>query len=239
MSENQETKIEKEDVLKEWAPLEETIVDEGEQESQEIRADEIKGSDTKTEIESESESKSLDDEQEEGEWYILQVFTGKELLVQNRVEGIIEEQSWDKIVFRVLVPEEEIIEIKNNKRIEKKTKIYPGYIFIKMIYSEEICYEFARIQGASKFVGTRVSPTPVQDEEMLKVLRKIGDKTKKMDVDFEVDEVVKVISGPFRGYSGNISEINIDRGKLKALISIFGRETPVELEFDQVEKSVR
>ena len=103
---------------------------------------------------------------------------------------------------------------------------------------ENLWYELRRITGVAKFVGTKNGPSPVSDEEILKVLRKIGDKTKKIEVDFEVGEIIKVISGPFRGYSGPISEINAERGKLKSLISIFGRETPVELDFNQVEKVV-
>jgi transcriptional antiterminator NusG len=94
------------------------------------------------------------------------------------------------------------------------------------------------VSGVAKIVGTKNMPTPVTEDEILRVLRKIGDKTKKIEVDFETGEVIKVISGPFRGYTGPISEINAERGKLKSLISIFGRETPVELDFDQVEKVI-
>ncbi|MFC1617068.1 transcription termination/antitermination protein NusG, partial [Candidatus Margulisiibacteriota bacterium] len=93
--------------------------------------------------------------------------------------------------------------------------------------------------GVAKFVGTKSKPIPVTDKEILKILQKIGEKTKKIEIDFEVDEMIKVVLGPFRGYSGNISEINAEKGKLKALISIFGRETPVELDFNQVEKVVK
>ena len=95
-----------------------------------------------------------------------------------------------------------------------------------------------QIPGVSKVIGGKSMPTPISSQEMDKILRQMGDKTKKIEVDFEVDEVIRVVSGPFRGYSGVISEINSDRGKLKALISIFGRETPVELDFDQVEQAV-
>jgi transcriptional antiterminator NusG len=108
-----------------------------------------------------------------------------------------------------------------------------------MIMDDEVFYDIRGLSGVAKFVGSKTSPTPVTEDEILKVLRKVGDKTKKIDIDFEVDEVIKVIAGPFRGYTGPISEINAERGKLKALISIFGRETPVELDFDQVEKTVK
>jgi len=151
---------------------------------------------------------------------------------------MIQDRQLEDRIFRVLVPEEETIEIKNNKRLEKTTKIFPGYLFVHVVLDESLYYDLRNIMGVSKFVGTKTHPTPVTEDEILKVLRKVGDKTKKIDVDFEEGEVIKVISGPFRGYSGPISEINVDRGTLKALISIFGRETPVKLDFDQVEKAV-
>ena len=181
---------------------------------------------------------SEESEVELGSWFIVQCNTGKEYRVRDRIVEMIEIQGFEDKVQRVLVPEEEVIEIKNNQRQERITKIYPGYIFVQMYAEEEVFYAIRRLTDVAKFMGLKNTPTPVMDEEMLKVLRKVGDKTKKIDIDFEVDEVIKVISGPFRGYSGPISGINSERGKLKTLISIFGRETPVELDFDQVEKVV-
>lgn len=175
---------------------------------------------------------------EKGQWYIVQAYTGHEYKVQTRINQLVDRKGYQDRVFRVLVPEEDTIEIKNNKRVERTTKIYPGYVFIQMVLDDELFYEIRNLPSVVKFIGTKTSPTPVTEEEILKVLRKVGDKTKKIDVDFDIDEVIKVISGPFRGYTGPISEINGERGKLKALISIFGRETPVELDFDQVEKAV-
>ncbi|NQY73285.1 MAG: transcription termination/antitermination factor NusG [Candidatus Margulisbacteria bacterium] len=172
------------------------------------------------------------------QWFILQCFTGQELKVSARIQRLVDEKKLESKVLRVLVPEEETIEIRDNKRFEKTSRIFPGYVFIQIIIDSQLCFELSRITGVAKFVGTKSTPTPVTDDEILKVLRKIGDKTKKVEVDFEEGEVIKVIGGPFRGYSGSISEINPEKGKLKTLISIFGRETPVELEFDQVEKAV-
>lgn len=178
------------------------------------------------------------DKVEGARWYIIQCYSAQEYKVQARIHQMIQDRQLEDRVFRVLIPEEETIEIKNNKRVEKTAKIFPGYVFIHMIFDEALYFDLRNIMGVSKFVGTKTHPTPVTEDEILKVLRKIGDKTKKIDVDFEEGEVIKVISGPFRGYSGPISEINADRGTLKALISIFGRETPVKLDFDQVEKAV-
>ena len=171
-------------------------------------------------------------------WYIIQCYTNQEYRVQARIAKVIEEKRLQNKIFNVLVPEEETVEIKNNKRMEKVSRIYPGYVFIQMVMDEQVWFEIRRLVGVAKFIGSKTTPIPVTEEDILKVLRKMGDKTKKIDVDFEIDEVIKVVSGPFRGYAGPISEINAERGKLKALISIFGRETPVELEFDQVEKAI-
>lgn len=173
-------------------------------------------------------------------WFIVQCYSNHEYKVLARIQQLIADKDFmKKNVFRVLVPEEETIEIKDNKRLEKTTKIYPGYVFVQMYPDQQTFFEIRQLAGVAKFIGSKTSPTPVTEQDILKVLRKVGDKTKKIDVDFEEGEIIKVISGPFRGYSGPISEINADRGKLKALISIFGRETPVELDFDQVEKTVK
>ena len=200
------------------APSEESLVEQG---------DLMDGSGPETE------------EVDEGEWYILQCFSNQEYKVQARIHELVERENLKANVLRILVPEEEVVEIKNNKRLEKVTKIFPGYIFIRMIIEEAVCYQIRRLPGVTQFMGSKRLPTAVTEAEILKVLRKVGDKTKKIDIDFEIDEMIKVITGPFRGYSGKISEISPIRGKLKAMILIFGRETSVELEFDQVEKAVK
>ena len=186
-----------------------------------------------------SDDSSQSEEDSNFQWFIIQCFSGHEYKVQIRINQVVEQFKWTDSVKRVLVPEEEIVEIKNNKRLEKVSKIYPGYVFIHMLFKPEVFFEIKKIPGVSKFIGMKDEPTPVVEDEILRVLRKVGDKSKKIDVDFETDEVIKIISGPFRGYSGPISDINVERGKLKALVSIFGRETPVELDFDQVEKTIK
>ena len=173
-----------------------------------------------------------------GEWFIVQCYTGQEKRVQARIGLLIEEKGMQDKIFQVLVPEEETVEIKNNKRLEKTSKIFPGYVFVEMHMDDTSYHEVRSLPGVAKFIGSKSRPTPVTEDDILRVLRKMGDKSKTVDVDFEEGEVVKVVEGPFRGYSGPISEINGEKGILKALISIFGRETPVQLDFDQVERAV-
>lgn len=172
-------------------------------------------------------------------WFILQTYSGQEYKVKDRIEQLIEENEFAGKLKRVLIPEEETIEIKNNKRLERTTKIFPGYLFLEMDEDDLIWFQLRKITGVSKFVGSKSKPTPVTEQEILKILQRIGEKSKKIEVDFEKDEIIKVTVGPFRGYTGKIEEINAEKGKLKTLISIFGRETPVELDFNQVEKVIK
>ncbi len=186
-----------------------------------------------------AESTTIAETPQDGrQWFIMQCYSNQEYRVQARIQTLIEERGLADRIFQVLVPEEETIEIKNNKRLEKTVKIFPGYVFVQMLLEDGLYHELRSISGVSKFIGSKSSPTPVTEDEILRVLRKIGAGVRKVDVDFEEGEVIKVVSGPFRGYSGPISEISPEKGHLKALISVFGRETPVQLDFDQVEKAV-
>ena len=181
------------------------------------------------------EDASAEEESKNLKWYTLQCFSMQEYKVRARVEQMIEDDVFDS-VKRVLLPEEETIEINNNVRVEKVVKMYPGYVFVQMEPDAEDWFRLKQIAGVLKLVGHKDTPTPISRDEVDRILRNSGDRVKKIEVDFEVDEMIKVLSGPFRGYTGVIIEINPVKGKIKALISIFGRETPVELDFDHVEK---
>lgn len=172
-----------------------------------------------------------------GKWYILHVFSGYEMKVKLAIEQKIKELALQKSIYKVLIPEEDVIEVKNNKRVERTKRMYPGYVFLNMEADDKVWAVIRRINGVARFVGSEI-PEPLPDNEVTRFLRQTGEKIKKVEIDFEVDESVKVISGPFRGYTGEIKEINADRGKVKVNILIFGRETPMELDFDQIEKNV-
>jgi len=179
-----------------------------------------------------------DGEKHGASWYILQVLSGCEYKVQIYLQQLIEEKSLQERVFRILVPEEDFIEIKDSKRVEKTVKIYPGYVFVEAIMDEFISYEFQRVPHVGRFIGTGTGPSPVVESDILKVLYKIGDNTKEIEVDFAASDTIKVTAGPFRGYSGVVKEVYVEKSRVKAMISVFGRETPVELGFDQVERVV-
>lgn len=175
---------------------------------------------------------------EEKKWYVIQTYSGQEDKVRYAIDQNIDRINMRHKIARVLVPEEEVVEIHGKKRVEKKKKMFPGYVFLEMLLDDESWYVIQKTPGVARFIGTKVKPTPVSDREMQRVLKQIGVKEEKLEIAFEKGETVRVISGPFRGYTGTIDEINADKEKLKVLINIFGRDTPVEVNFEHAEKIV-
>lgn len=171
----------------------------------------------------------------ERKWYVIQTLTGQEDKAKSALEQTIVDEGLKERVFQILVPLEETIEIKNGKRLEKVRKMFPGYVFVDMILDEETWYLIRQTSGVARFIGTKVKPTPVSEKEMQRVLKQLG-KEEKLEVSFEQGEGVRVISGAFRGYTGVVDEINAEKGKLKVLINIFGRDTPVEVNFEHAQK---
>ena len=173
---------------------------------------------------------------EDRKWYVIQTLTGNEELVKASIERTIKQFSLENKVFSVLVPEEDIVEIKEGKRVEKKKKMFPGYVFVEMILDETSWHAIKQTPGVAKFIGNKTRPIPVTDREMQRVLKQLGVREERIDVFFEKGEAIRIISGPFRGYTGSVEEINTQRSKIKALVNIFGRDTPVEINFEQAEK---
>jgi transcription termination/antitermination protein NusG len=208
------------------------IVEDQEASSEEVVTEElVEGSEV-----GDVESEAPDDSKSQGEWYILQTYSNHEYKVKRSLDQRILSFKLEDRVFEILIPEEEVVEVRNNEKIERTKKMYPGYIFIRMVFDNDLWYTIKKIPGVSKFMGHQQMPDPVRDEEMLKVLRQVGVKVQRYQIDFEIGDMIKIISGPFRGYTGPAKEISLEKGKLKSLILIFGRETPVEIDFDQVEK---
>jgi len=170
-------------------------------------------------------------------WFVIQALTGQEDKVKMAIEQTIEIKNIKNKVFQVLVPLEETVEIKGGKRVKKIKKMFPGYVFLEMILDDESWYLMRETAGVARFIGTKVKPTPVSDKEMQRVLKQLG-KEERLEITFEKGEGVRVISGPFRGYTGTVDEVNAEKGKLKVLINIFGRDTPVEVNFEHAQKIV-
>lgn len=169
-------------------------------------------------------------------WYVIHTYSGYENKVRTNLEHRIVSTGLSDKIFSVVIPVEEVMEIKNGKKIITEKKIFPGYILVEMDLCDDSWYVVRNTPGVTGFVGSGVRPTPLSDEEAEKILKKKGFEKPKPKTEFVEGQSVKVISGPLAEFAGTISEINLDQNKLKVLVSIFGRETPVELTFDQVTK---
>lgn len=169
-------------------------------------------------------------------WYVVNTYSGHEAKVKSNLLRRVESMGMENRIFQVEVPEEKVIEIKDGKRVEKAKKIFPGYILVEMILDEESWHAVRNTPGVTSFVGASNKPVPLMDKEVRRILRRSTSGKTRVQIDLKVGDHVKVISGPFTDFSGDIIEIAPERGKLKVSVSIFGRPTPVELEFPQVNK---
>ena len=172
-------------------------------------------------------------------WYIVQTFSGFEQKVAESLKDIIKKKSLDEKIEEVLVPMHEVTQVKRGKRVQRKKKYFPGYVLVKMEMDKELYHMIKNIQKVTGFLGTTGTPAPVSDNEIDKILGNIkdGSLTPEPSLSFEVGEQVKVCEGPFSSFSGLVEEVDEEKSKLKVSVSIFGRPTPIELEYNQVEKS--
>ena len=175
----------------------------------------------------------------EKNWYVVHTYSGYENKVKANLEKRVESMGMQDKIFRVIVPEEEETDIKNGKAKTTKKKVFPGYVLVEIIMTDDSWYVVRNTPGVTGFVGSSGSgskPTPLLPEEIAVILKRLGVDEQRIDVNFEVGEGVTVNEGPFAGFTGNIEEIDVDKGKLKVMVNMFGRETPVELEFSQIDK---
>lgn len=167
-------------------------------------------------------------------WYVVHTYSGYENKVKTDLEKRVESMGMEDKIFQVLVPVEEVVEYKDGKRKTTQRKVFPGYVMVEMIVTDDSWYVVRNTPGVTGFVGSGVKPIPLEKHEVDVILRDMGVETKKSD--FAEGETVKVVSGPFQDFTGTINELNLEKGKLKVTVSMFGRDTPVELEFHQVSK---
>lgn len=169
-------------------------------------------------------------------WYVIHTYSGYENKVKANLERRVESMGMEDKIFRVLVPTEEEIDFKDGKKKITKKKVFPGYVLVEMTMSDDSWYVVRNTPGVTGFVGSGTRPVPLDYEEVKAILKQMGFDEAKPRVAFSEGDLVRVISGPFQNFDGQIEEVNIERGKLRVIISMFGRETPVELDFEQVEK---
>jgi transcriptional antiterminator NusG len=174
-----------------------------------------------------------------GDWYVVHTYAGYENKVKTNLESRIHTMQMEGKIFNVHIPMEDVMEIKGGKKQVVQKKVFPGYLLVKMIYDNDSWYVVRNTPGVTGFVsaGTGSKPTPLSRREVEKILVVKKEEVKpQFRLGFEEGDVVRIISGPFADFNGTISEINVDQSKLKVLVNIFDRETPVELGFDQVSK---
>lgn len=169
-------------------------------------------------------------------WYVIHTYSGYENKVKTNLEKRVESMNMEDKIFRVLVPMEDEVEIKNGKKKVSKRKVFPGYVLVEMDMTDDSWYVVRNTPGVTGFVGSGSKPIPLMDHEVSVILRQMGLEKVKTKIDVNVGQPVRVVSGPFKDFIGVVKEIMEEKGKVKVSVSMFGRETPVELEFGQVEK---
>jgi len=170
------------------------------------------------------------------QWYAIHTYSGYEEKVADSIRQRINAVDMADKIFDVMVPKEKQIEIKNGKRKVVEKKIFQGYALVEMNLTDETWYIIRNTPGVTGFVGTGTEPTPVSEAEIKKIKRRIGIEDPKHQIDFKIGEVISITDGPFKGFDGAVSEIDNQKGKVKVMVSMFGRDTSVELDALQVAK---
>ena len=168
---------------------------------------------------------------EAAKWYVVHTYSGYENKVATDIENAVENRKLNNLICDVMVPTETVVEIKDNKKREVERKIFPGYVLVKMIMTDDSWYVVRNIRGVTGFVGPGSKPVPLSEEEVLA----LGVEKKQVEVNFQLGDSVKVTDGYLDGFIGVVEELDTENNMVKVVVSMFGRETPVELELDQVE----
>ena len=183
-----------------------------------------------------AEEAGVGEESEQGQWYVLHTYSGYENKVKKTIESRIEAYDLEDRVFEIVVPTQEEIEIRNGQRHNVQKKVFPGYVLVRMDIDEETWYQLRNTPGVTGFISINNKPVPLGEEEAKGILKGMAAEAPKVAVSFALGDTVRIIDGPFADFRGQIDDINHEKGKIKVLVSFFGRETPVELDFLQAEK---
>ncbi|MEI7674466.1 MAG: transcription termination/antitermination protein NusG [bacterium] len=170
------------------------------------------------------------------QWYVIHTYSGYEEKVAESIRQRADSLDMKDKIFQILVPKEKMIEVKNGKRKVVEKKIFQGYVLVEMKMSEDAWYIVRNTPSVTGFVGSGVDPSPVENEEIEKIMKRMGRSEPKHKIDYKIGEVVNITDGPFKGFDGSINDIDQAKGKLKVLVNMFGRETPVELDSLQVKR---
>ena len=174
---------------------------------------------------------------DERAWYVIHSYSGYENKVRHNLEQRIETMGMKDKIFDVVIPTQEEIEVKDGKRRTVERHVFPGYVLVNMLLSEESWYVVRNTPGVTGFVGMGTQPTALRPEEVQQILRRMEAEAPHVKVTYKVGERVRIVDGPFNDFRGNVAEIDMERSKVRVMVNFFGRETPVELDFLQVEKA--
>jgi transcription termination/antitermination protein NusG len=177
----------------------------------------------------------------EAKWYAIQTYSGHENKVQRLIQRRIDEEQGEpeqKEIQEVLVPTQEVVELRNGKRVTVTRRLYPGYVLVKMVYNQNTGHMISNVQGVLKFLGTGADPKPLSDDELSKIFggdtEEVAAPEEKVEIPFHIGQVVEVVEGPFSEFSGTVQDVDHDKGKVKVEVSLFGRPTNLEMDYTQL-----
>ena len=191
------------------------------------------------EAQAEAEAEKEKAKKSQKRWYIVHTYSGYENKVKVNLEKRIEYMNMADKIFRIEVPQKTVTQLKGGKKQEREEKIFPGYVLVEMIMDEDSWYVVRHTSGVTKFVGSAKRPIPARDSEIKKIINRSTSTSQKVELDVKAGDKVRITSGPFADFIADIIEVYPDKSKLRANVSIFGRETPVELEYKQINKLQR
>ena len=198
--------------------------------------EDVKAEAAEAEAQAQAEEEKKEAKKNQKRWYIVHTVTGHENKVKVNLEKRIEYMNMGEKIFRVEVPQKTVTQMKGGKKQEREEKIFPGYVLVEMIMDEDSWYVVRHTAGVTKFVGSAKKPIPARDSEIKKIIHRSTSQTQKIELDVKAGDKVRIISGPFADFVADIIEVYPDKSKLRANVSIIGRETPVELEYKQINK---
>lgn len=172
----------------------------------------------------------------ERNWYVIHCYSGYENKVRSSIEQRIDTMGMIDKIFDVVVPTEEEIEVKDGKRKTVERRVFPGYVLVEMVMDEDSWFVVRNTPGVTGFVGMGDDPTPLKPEEVKQIMDRMSNETPRIKINFKVGDKVRIISGPFNDFPGTIADIDVDKAKVRLMVNFFGRDTPVELDFMEVEK---
>jgi transcriptional antiterminator NusG len=200
-------------------------------------AEEIDEADTLPEADDKALEQAKPHRPENTEWYVIHSYSGYENKVQKNLLHRMESMGMQDKIFQVVVPTEEEVELKDGHRRTIERRVFPGYILVEMVLDEDSWYVVRNTPGVTGFVGSGNKPTPLRQDEVDKILKRMEAEAPKIKVSFKIGERIRIVEGPFEDFMGTVDEIDLDRARVRVLVNFFGRETPIELDFLQVERA--